>query len=229
MIEKVIRWLTIIAVPVFLGFGMIMFVIYWDSPSYPEFEYGRIAPDAYGFSLEERLDLAEVTIDYLRRTAPASQTIYLLEELMLPDGSGPLYNEREIGHMIDVKQLTDAIRRIWYVSAVVLATVLVYLLTNEERRRVGYRTIFHGGLATVIILLAIAGLILLGWNFFFVTFHELLFPPDSWTFFYSDGLIRLFPEQFWFDVGVIISVSTLLLGLLVTAGGYRLTRKGTTG
>ena len=225
MSEKLIRWLTVMAMPVFLGFGMILFVIYWDAPSYPEFEYGRIAPDPYGFTLEERLELADATIHYLRRTEPSAETIYLLEELMLPDGSGSLYNEREIEHMVDVKDLTDAIRRIWYGSVVLLIGGLGYLLAGEQRRPAGRRAVYHGGLATVIVLLVIAGLILFGWSFFFVQFHELLFPPGTWTFRYSDSLIRLFPEQFWFDVGVIISVGTLLLGLVVTAVGNRLTKQ----
>jgi hypothetical protein len=91
---------------------------------------------------------------------PHAETIYLLEELRMPDGSGPLYNEREIDHMIDVKDLTDAIRQIWYVSALFVGGGLAFLLSGAERRRTGYRAIFHGGIATVIILLVIAGLIL---------------------------------------------------------------------
>jgi integral membrane protein (TIGR01906 family) len=127
--------------------------------------------------------------------------------------------------MIDVKDLTDAIRQIWYVSVLVVVGGLGYLLSGAERRKTGYRAIFHGGIATVSILLVIAGLILLGWSFFFVQFHELLFPPGTWTFSYSDSLIRLFPEQFWFDVGVIISVGALLLGVVATAVGYLLNRR----
>ena len=143
----------------------------------------------------------------------------------MPDGSGPLYNEREIDHMIDVKNLTDAIRQIWFVSVVLVVGGLGYLLSGTERRKSGYRAIFHGGITTVSILLVIAGLILLGWSFFFVQFHELLFPPGTWTFYYTDSLIRLFPEQFWFDVGVIMSVGALLLGAAATTVGYLLNRR----
>jgi uncharacterized membrane protein len=59
-----------------------------------------------------------------------------------------------------------------------------------------------------------------------VQFHELLFPPGTWTFAYTDSLIRLFPEQFWFDIGVLISVSTLILGSLVALIGYVMSRRG---
>lgn len=40
--------------------------------------------------------------------------------------------------------------------------------------------------------------------------------------YYTDSLIRLFPEQFWFDVGVIISGGALLAGILVAVLGYGL-------
>jgi uncharacterized membrane protein len=89
----------------------------------------------------------------------------------------------------------------------------------------GYKAIFHGGLLTTIILVAIAAFIGLAWNTFFVQFHELLFPPGTWTFSYSDSLIRLFPEQFWFDAGIIMSVSPLISGVITAVVGYFLMRR----
>ena len=69
----------------------------------------------------------------------------------------------------------------------------------------------------------IPGLLIgLAWEFFFIQFHELLFPPGTWVFARTDSLIRLFPEQFWFDVGVLISGGALLAGILVAVLGYGL-------
>jgi uncharacterized membrane protein len=82
-----------------------------------------------------------------------------------------------------------------------------------------------GGVFTVVVLLTIALFILLAWDIFFVQFHELLFPPGTWTFAFTDGLIRLFPEQFWFDVGVIMSGGALLLGVLTAVSGYLLAKR----
>ena len=44
-IDKIIRWLVILATPIMLTVGTVRFLIAWDNPSYPEFEYARIAPD----------------------------------------------------------------------------------------------------------------------------------------------------------------------------------------
>ena len=218
---NVVRWLVILAMPVFLGLGTIRALIAWD---YPAFEYARIPPDRFGLGPEERLALAHATLDYLRRPEPAEEVIYLLEELRLPDTGQPLYIEREIDHMVDVKRLTDAIGRIFVGAAVIVAAGLIFLLAPPALRPLGFRTLMHGGLATVVILAAIALFILLGWSLFFVQFHELLFPPGTWTFSFSDSLIRLFPEQFWFDFGVLVSVATLVEGVLVAAVGYVLGR-----
>lgn len=217
-----IRWLVIVTMPILLGFGMIWAVIAWD---YPAFEYQRIPPDIYGFTPEERLQLARDTLAYMQRTEPAEDVIYLLEELRLPGTDQPLYNDREIEHMLDVKHLTDALRAGAIIAGMIVVVGLGILLIPKVSRRFGWRTLMHSGLATMVVLAVIALSILIAWPIFFVQFHELLFPPDTWTFAYTDSLIRLFPEQFWFDVGVIISVGTLVLGALVTLIGYVMVRR----
>ena len=79
---KAIHWLVVLAIPFFLLMATLRLLISWDSPSYPEFEYARIAPDRYGFSDDERLAYATASLDYLRRPEPAdplvSQSISLL-------------------------------------------------------------------------------------------------------------------------------------------------------
>ena len=221
-LQTIVRWLVILAMPFFLGLGMIRAIIAWD---YPAFEYPRIASDPFGFTDEERLELARGTLRYLQRSEPAAEVINLLEELRLPGTDEPLYNEREIGHMIDVKNVADGMKRVTYAAGAIVGIGLALLLVPRATRYYGWRTLFYAGLATVIALAAIALAILVAWPIFFTQFHELLFPPETWTFAYSDSLIRLFPEQFWFDIGVLVSVGTLVLGALVALAGYMLSRR----
>ncbi|UCG23386.1 MAG: TIGR01906 family membrane protein [Chloroflexota bacterium] len=222
---KVVRWLVVLAMPFLLTLGTLRLIIVWNSPSYPSFEYGRIAPDRYGFTDEERLELAEATLGYLRSSEPADEAIRLLEELRLPGGDQPLYNEREIGHMLDVKELTDLFSRLIWVGAIVVIGGLLYLLLKGERRKEGYRALMQGGLFTTGSLLVVIVLIGLSWNFVFTQFHEILFPPDTWTFHYSDSLIRLFPERFWFDFGLLWTGAVFLEGIVLAILGYWLLRR----
>ena len=222
---KIVRWLVVLAMPFLLTLGTLRLIIVWDSPSYPAFEYGRIAPDRYGFTNEERLELAEATLNYLRNSEPADQAIRLLEELRLPGGNQPLYNEREIGHMLDVKELTDLFGRLIWVAAIIVVGGLVYLLLGKERRTEGYRALMHGGIFTTGALLIVIVLIGLSWNFVFTQFHEILFPPDTWTFYLSDSLIRLFPEKFWFDFGLLWTGAVFLEGIILAVVGYWLLKQ----
>jgi integral membrane protein (TIGR01906 family) len=214
-----LHWLVVIAIPFFLGFTTIRLIV---SEWYPRYEYAKdnFPADPFGFTQEQRLELALVAVDYLGRPAAAEEVIHLLEEQQIPGTADPLYNSEEISHMVDVKHVTDAIRGVSWIATVIVLGGLAVLLARPETRPMGYRALYYGGVATTVILLALALFILLGWSIFFVQFHELLFPPGTWTFAYTDSLIRLFPEKFWFDLGVILSVGTLLEGIIVGVIGY---------
>lgn len=221
---KVVKWIVVIAIPFLLTLATVWFLISWNSPSYPEFEYGRIQSDRYGFTDEERLDLATQTLTYLRRSEPADEVIFLLVDLRLPGTDNPLYNEREISHMVDVKHMVDLFKTLLWVFTILVGAGMVFLLYRPDTRLEGYRASFHGGLLTTGILIIMLILIVIAWSTVFTQFHELLFPPDTWTFFYTDSLIRLFPEQFWFDFGLIWAGLIFVEGLILAIVGYFLVR-----
>ena len=59
--------------------------------------------------------------------------------------------------------------------------------------------------------------ILLGFDRFFVRFHEIFFSGDSWQFANSDTLIRIYPEQFWVDVSRITAGLAVAQAILLAA------------
>jgi integral membrane protein (TIGR01906 family) len=221
---RIVRWLVVVAIPLLLTLGTLRLIIIWDWPSYPSFEYGRIQPDRYGFTPDERLELAEATLDYLRAQAPADEAIVMLETLRLPGSEESLYNQREIGHMLDVKRLADVFAGLQWPLALIAVGSLLLLLIDTQRRRQGYRAILQGGMLTTGALLTVIILIGVAWNFVFVQFHEILFPADTWTFAYTDSLIRLFPERFWFDFGLLWTGAVFIEGLILAALGFWLIR-----
>lgn len=220
----ILRWAIVLAMPFLLGLGVIRLVIAWD---YPSFSYSRIAPDLYGFTPEERLDLAHATLDYMRRLEPADEVIYMLEDLRLPGTDQPLYTESEIGHMIDVKNLSDQMTWIVVVTGIIVIGGLLFLIVKPATRSLGWKTLMQAGLFTILMLGLIGLFIAVAWPLFFETFHELLFPPGTWTFYYTDSLIRLFPEQFWFEVGVIIVGTTLVLAAVLALVGWLMAKRTT--
>jgi hypothetical protein len=99
---------------------------------------------------------------------------------------------------------------------------LLFLLGRPHTRRAGYLALGQGGLLTVMLLSGLAALILLGWPIFFYQFHGLLFASGTWSFAPTDSLMRLYPERFFFDAGVVMSVGAWLWGLLAAVMGYLL-------
>ena len=80
------------------------------SPIFVNLEYKlpNFPPDTYGFSTKERLVWANYSIRYLSGKVSEEE----FTTLQFLDGT-PLFNEREISHMIDVHDLTLVMLAIW--------------------------------------------------------------------------------------------------------------------
>ncbi len=228
LITRIIRGFVILALPVFLALtaGHLLINVW-----YLEYEYGKsdFPPDTYGFTQQQRLDLATVSIRYLQRGEPAEVAIKLLEAQRLPGADKPLFDQYEISHMLDVKRFTDVLWRVQYAAGLFVIGGLLLLLARKGTRRAGYRALFLGGAWTAGLLACLVIFVLLSWRMFFVTFHELFFPPGTWTFDWSNSLIRLYPDRLWFDGGTLITVGTLVAGAVMGAVGYALSRRSQLG
>jgi len=180
-------------------------------PGFPE--------DRYGFTLQDRLRWAPVALDYLLN----DEGIEFLGELRFPDGSR-VYNASELQHMLDVKQLTGLALSVW--QGLIALAILLGALTAWAGSAVSlWRSLRRGALWTMGLMAALAAGIALAFSFVFVGFHELFFDPGTWTFRYSDTLIRLFPERFWRDAFTFIAAGTLALaGLLLLIAASQLAR-----
>lgn len=191
------------------------------SPLFLQIEYNMpyFPPDEYGFTKEERLKWAPLALDYLVN----DEDISFLGDLKFDDGS-PLYNERELSHMDDVKLVTQGALRVWYVSLAILLLLGLwawfggwwqsYLL---GLMRGGWLMI---GLAVTVALIVVIGIVVnpnVFWSFF-SGFHSLFFEGDSWLFLMSDTLIRLFPIRFWQDAFLWAAVIALGGGIALALG-----------
>jgi integral membrane protein (TIGR01906 family) len=206
--RNVLGWVVTLLVPLALVLTSVRVMLH---PWYFNWEYRRASfpADRYGFTLEERLVYAHSALDYLLNPAG----IAFLGDLRFPDGT-PVYNQRELGHMVDVKNTVQAALWVWYASLGALLLLGVWAWRGAWK--LGYqRGLGRGGWLTVILLGVLIGLVLTSFGVVFVYFHNVFFDPGTWVFNYSDTLIRLFPEMFWRDIFIIV-------GLLSLAGGLAL-------
>jgi len=208
------KWARLVSVLVSLALPVVILAVALrvvTAPWLVRWEYGKpdFPPDPYGLSTEERIRLAEVCVQYLATNAG----IELLADLELE--GRPAFNERELAHMVDVQRLFWIILRAGMVAGAVVLGGVAALLARSQTRPLVAGALKGGALLTLALLAAVAALMLTSWEVFFTGFHELLFPPNTWTFPTSDTLIRLYPERFWMDVGMTIVGVVLAQAVLV--------------
>jgi integral membrane protein (TIGR01906 family) len=209
----IIKWLTALLTPVALIFIGILFLL---TPVFLNLEY-RIPgfpADSYGFSLDDRLNWANLAQQYLVNDAG----VEFLANLKFTNGTA-LYNERELSHMQDVKNVVKPVLWIGYGSLIILLGSAVLTYRSKDERIKDYLNGLRYGGWLMIFLLLLVGIFALTsfWNFF-TLFHGLFFKGDSWLFFYSDTLIRLFPMRFWQDAFLMIGIIALGCSLALIFG-----------
>ncbi len=226
--SRYLNFLTMIVallVPVVFILGAVRLLL---TPAYLVIEYNtpNFPADRFGFTKEDRLYWGHLAVEYLLN----DEDISYLGELRFPAGQlvppqscqfmkdcSQFYNDRELGHMLDVKNVVQAALKVWYlaIAGILVAGIWSYYGKSWANFKKGLN---WGGWLTVFFILTIILLVIIAFGFIFVLFHQVFFDSGTWTFLYSDSLIRLFPERFWRDtflaVGILAGGAGLLLALL---------------
>lgn len=179
-----------------------------------EIERDGFPPDRYGLTTPERRALA---LTGLHSILPGSEGIVLLQEATLPDGS-TAFDNRELRHMADVRSRLGAAYRGQLVVLVILLVLAVAFLRSPRWRSVVPWGLLIGSLLTVGIAVLAVPVILLGFDGFFLRFHELFFSGETWRFSDTDTLLRIYPEAFWQDTATLaasmVVAQAVAVGLL---------------
>jgi len=203
---QALSWLVVLLVPIVLTMTVVRLML---SPLYINIEY-RIPGfpiDYYGFTQADRLLYGNIARQYLLNSADIS----FIGDLRFPNGQS-MYNERELKHMVDVKNVIKVALNVWIVSLIALAGLGIWAWLGKWWP-VYTLGLGRGGWLSVVLLGVVLLLVLLSFGLVFVAFHDVFFQPGTWTFEYSDTLIRLFPERFWRDIFLAVGGLTLLGGL----------------
>lgn len=190
----------------------------------------------YGFERHNvRQDLAEAGLELtdseLREIARGLISYFNSDEeyitlTVVKDGKPfELFNEREVAHLRDVKEL------IWLDYRFLLATLIytlsyagVSLFWGKDWRRLA-RGVVGGGGITLALMLALGLGILLNFDQLFWQFHVISFANELWQLDPTkDYLIMLFPQGFWYDAAIFCAVATAAGAMILAgiAGGYLL-------
>jgi integral membrane protein (TIGR01906 family) len=206
--KKVLAILVTLSIPIIISVLAILILL---SPVFINIEYRRpnFPEDSYGFTTAERLEFGNITRRYLITKMPLDD----LRQLEFADGS-PIYIERELSHLEDVKLVLQGVLRVFY-AAVTVFTLGGYIASSGNWRDGFVKSISLGGKITAGLLLIMLVFTLVSFQSLFTNFHLIFFEGDSWLFLYSDSLIRLFPVRFWEDIFLVFGLFTLAGGIFL--------------
>ena len=175
---SILKFLVTLVIPLVLlmtAFRILM------TPGYVNLEYRMpgFPPDNYGFTQADRLKLAPIALNYLLN----DKGIEFLGDLTFDDRTS-LYNERELSHMVDVKNLVQVGLKVWLVLLIILVGLGVWSWRGDWWGE--YRLMLaSGGKLTMFLIFAMILIVLVSFSQFFTVFHHIFFEGDTWIFLFS--------------------------------------------
>ena len=132
-----------------------------------------------------------------------------------------IYSEREVLHMSDVKGLVRGVYRLGEVAGLYLLVFAVAGMFFDPWRRSLRRTAWHlamGGAVTLGLVVLVGLGALAGFDRLFLAFHEVSFSNDLWQLNpRTDYLIAMFPEGFFFDATILITMLVIVESIALAA------------
>jgi integral membrane protein (TIGR01906 family) len=226
IIQNIIFWLFACCLPVLL----VTSTIGWEASEIRLYEYGFNKFEislATGLDSQQLRTVAQRLIDYFNLRTDTAQV-----QVEKGGEKFDLFNNRELIHLEDVKNLIQ--RDYWaergaFLLMVIFALVLFFGFRSGWR--VPVRGLFWGGAVTLGLMAVLAVWAILGFDQFFILFHEVSFSNQYWMLNpATDYLIRLFTEGFFYDAAMlgygIVILEALIIGGIAW-GALRLTARRT--
>ena len=130
-----------------------------------------------------------------------------------------LFNQKEIDHMIDVKNLIQATLLFERIGLVLLLVFFIFFLFREGSKIFyeNFKRIILGSFLiwSILLFLIIFGMIV-DFNYTFTLFHKIMFTNDLWILDHNaDFLIMIFPQRFFLEISAAIIILFLLINLII--------------
>jgi len=115
-----------------------------------------------------------------------------------------LFNQREVAHLKDVKNLVRMDYGLLIGMAIYVGVYAGIMRRRKQLKRLARAAIIGGGIAIGMIVAMGVGSTAQGFGQAFTQFHFLAFTNELWMLDPStDYLLMLFPEGFWYDAAVL--------------------------
>ena len=206
----ILQALFIVCVPVFLITTNVRLVL--NSGMLYDYGFNKYKIEKYTGIEYEQLQIAGQQIrDYFNNDEDKIKISISVHGSMVSN----LFNEKEILHMYDVKQLVKMVYSVQLYAAIsiIIACLLLFVDSSRKWKQTMPRYFMKGGWLTFSVVLFVALLAVVGFDRLFLYFHLVSFSNDLWILDpRHDYLIAMFPQGVFFDSTVAIAILTLLEG-----------------
>lgn len=153
----------------------------------------------------------------------------ILADLLLGPGAfdvaldgEPVLNDRERGHMRDVRTVFLGLWALTAVAAVILVVAWRRSIGRPHERSWFWRAVRRGASGLAIAVVGLGVVALLAFDVLFEVFHRLLFAGGGYTFDpATERLVQLFPFRFWQETAIVVGAVIVLVCGAVTLAGRR--------
>ncbi|MFC1742305.1 DUF1461 domain-containing protein [Nanoarchaeota archaeon] len=163
-----------------------------------------------------------------------NETAFLISYLESGEGTiqSDFYNEKERIHMVEVRDLFRKVKIILDIAVILSAISAILLIMSVQRYassldnikdylKTTISNILIGIGAAVDGIAVLLGILSISFTSSFIHFHRLLFRTDTWMLNpATDNLVRMLPEQFFFDIFMRIVLTSVIFATILLAVGF---------
>ena len=125
----------------------------------------------------------------------------------------PVLDGAERSHMVDVRSVLVLVTILFGVAL----AVLVALVAANRRSAAVWRAIARGSRALVLVGIVVSVAVLFFFDAAFLLFHLVVFPQGNFSFDpRTQRLTQLFPDQFWTETSIAITIVGLAIAVAVS-------------
>lgn len=154
------------------------------------------------------------------RIAAASVHSYLFKNGNL---HSTFFSVQAKAHLKDVKNLIAKVKILTFTIDLIFLVISSVMLKINVKFLL--KSLPYASLALIISTGASLLLTLIGFSRLFIIFHKIAFTNNLWLFDKDDSLIKLFPEQFFFDYFLLYLISLFIVGFTLILALKFLLRK----
>jgi len=196
-----------IALPLFLISGNVRVIT--NSRWLYEYDFNRYNIERRtGLPREELRRASDDIVDYFN-----DDREFLETQVNFGSGDVALYEQREILHMRDVKDLMLLVNNVERATfGFLLAFMIAGLLVRGwQFMPLLFRMMIGAGIGTLVTVVAVGIATAISFDAVFTQFHLISFANDLWLLDpYNSYLLRIFPESFFLDATLIIAGMTII-------------------